>query len=66
MGAESHAIAYLDLRRTLNVVAEPVGEPRKLHSAEDMTAPDGTRLNWAPNKLLISTEDEPTLLNLSA
>ncbi len=63
---EGHAIAYLDLRRTLNVVAEPGGEPRKLHSAENMTAADGTRLNWAPDKLLISTDGAPTLISLAA
>ncbi len=63
-----HAIAYLDLHNAVYVVAEPGGEPRKVHEAEvqAMAAPDGIRLNWTPNAMLILADGELTLLGLAA
>lgn len=60
-----HALAYVELPGSLKVVAEPGGEPRELDSFTRGAAVDGLRLNWAPGKLLMLVDGEPTLLTLS-
>lgn len=61
-----HAIAYVDFPDKLNVVAEPGGEPKELRKAEfGFGAPDGRRLAWSEDKLLLYADREPALLTLT-
>lgn len=59
-----HALVYVDLPGSVNVVSEPGGDPKELRAGENLSAPDVIRVNWAPDKLLVSIDGEPTLLTL--
>ncbi|MCT2587812.1 TolB family protein [Actinophytocola gossypii] len=60
-----HALAYVEPPGTVTVVAEPGGEPKELHTADLVLAPDAMRLGWVYGSLLVHVDGEPTLLRLS-
>jgi Tol biopolymer transport system component len=59
-----HALVYVDLPGSVNVVAEPGGDPKELRTGENISAPDVVRVNWAPGSLLATIDGKTTLLTL--
>lgn len=59
-----HAIAYVDLPGSVDVVSEPGGAPTKLRGGHVAAASGSVRLDWAPGVLLAAIDGESTLLTL--
>jgi Tol biopolymer transport system component len=60
-----HALVYVDLPGSINIVSEPGGDPKKLRDGKVVSAPDVIRMNWALDKLLATIDAKPTLLTLA-
>jgi dipeptidyl aminopeptidase/acylaminoacyl peptidase len=62
---EDHTLAFVTRPGTVWVADEPDGRSRALYNAEKIDGPDGLRLSWAKNTMLVIADDQPVLLTLA-
>lgn len=62
---EDHTLAYVANPGAVWVVDEPGDRPRELYTADKVEGPDGLRLNWVQDAMLVIADDQPVLLTLA-